>query len=397
MATLGGVREESELVTGEAVVLDLRVAKLASRALAMALDVLVQFALLLAAIFVLTLTVPGEDEALALTLILVFLVLIMVGYPVLFETLSRGRSLGKLAVGLRVVRVDGGPIRFRHALVRGLAGFVVDFWTLGLFGAVALIVSLCSSDGRRVGDFLAGTLVIRERVPESAGYPAVGMPPGLEGWASQLDLTRLPDDLALASRQFLARFRELHPEAAHTLGWGLAQQLSEALGTPVPPGVPPWAFLAAVLAERRNRDHARAVQAYAAQVEAARGQGFAGQPGYPAGGQSGYPGAPGFAQAGYPAAGQPTYPGGPGFPQAGCPAAGQPGYPGGPGVGVVPGQSGVGHSATAQLGEQLRSAEPSPWSAAAAEAGSAPAAEPAPATPPSGTPAPAENPFTPPS
>ena len=122
VATLGRVHEESELVTGEAVVLDLRVAKLASRALAMVLDVLVQFALLLGAFFMLMLTVPGEDESLALTLILVFLVLIMVGYPVLFETLSRGRSLGKMAVGLRVVRVDGGPIRFRHALTRGSPG-----------------------------------------------------------------------------------------------------------------------------------------------------------------------------------------------------------------------------------------------------------------------------------
>jgi len=267
------VHEESELVTGEAVVLDLRVAKLASRALAMALDVLLQFAMLLGAFTVLTFTVPFDDDALFLALLLVLVVLVMVGYPVIFETLSRGRSLGKMAVGLRVVRVDGGPIRFRHALVRGLAGFVVDFWALGLFGAVAVIVSLFSSNGRRVGDFLAGTLVVRERVPEGAAHAAVGMPPGLEGWAAQLDLTRLPDDLALASRQFLARFRELRPEASHALGWGLAQQVGNALGTPVPPGVPPWAFLAAVLAERRNRDHARAFQAYAAQAQ--------GRPGYP--------------------------------------------------------------------------------------------------------------------
>ncbi|MDS0134995.1 MULTISPECIES: RDD family protein [unclassified Amycolatopsis] len=266
------MHEESELVTGEAVVLDLRVAKLASRALAMALDVLLQLALLLAAAMVLSFVTPADDESLFVALLLVFVVLVMVGYPVISETLTRGRSLGKMAVGLRVVRVDGGPIRFRHALVRGLGGFVVDFWALGLFGAVAVIVSLCSSDGRRVGDFLAGTLVVRERVPEGAAYAAIGMPPGLEGWASQLDLTRLPDDLALASRQFLARFRELRPEASHALGWGLAQQVGNALGTPVPPGVPPWAFLAAVLAERRNRDHARAFQAYQAQVAAARGQ-----------------------------------------------------------------------------------------------------------------------------
>jgi hypothetical protein len=246
-----------------------------------------------------------------------------------------------MAVGLRVVRVDGGPIRFRHALTRGLAGFVIDFWALGVFGAVAVIVSLCSSDGRRVGDFLAGTLVVRERAPESAGYPVIGMPPGLEGWAAQLDLTRLPDDLALASRQFLGRFGQLAPEASHALGWKLAQQVGNALGTPVPNGVPPWAFLAAVLAERRNRDHARAVRAYSAQVAAARGH-------LPTG-----------------------------------PVPGQPGY-----------------SASAQLGSMATGGQAyptgsSPWSAGPGPVGSAGADSP---TPPSGIPvAPAENPFTPPS
>ncbi|MEV6441803.1 RDD family protein [Amycolatopsis sp. NPDC051716] len=304
------MHEESELVTGEAVVLDLRVAKLASRALAMALDVLLQFALLLAAIMVLSFVMPGADKSLVLTVLLVFMVLVMVGYPVVFETLSRGRSLGKMAVGLRVVRVDGGPIRFRHALVRGLAGFVVDFWALGLFGAVAVIVSLCSSNGRRVGDFLAGTLVVRDRAPSTAGYAAVAMPPGLEGWAAQLDLTRLPDDLALASRQFLARFRELRPEASHALGWGLAQQMGNALGTPVPPEVPPWAFLAAVLAERRNRDHARAFQAYAAQN----------RPGYPQVAPYPGPAASPWPQAGpHPAGVQPTAQPEPPTPPSGTP------------------------------------------------------------------------------
>ncbi|MGW3958722.1 RDD family protein [Amycolatopsis sp. NPDC005003] len=330
------MHEESELVTGEAVVLDLRVAKLASRALAMALDVLVQFSLLVGVAMVLSIALPVGDESLFLALLLVLTVLTTVGYPVVFETLSRGRSLGKMAVGLRVVRVDGGPIRFRHALVRGLAGFVVDFWALGLFGAVAVIVSLCSSDGRRVGDFLAGTLVIRDRVPDGGASAAViAMPPGLEGWASQLDLTRLPDGLALSSRQFLARFRELSPEASHALGWGLAQEVGDALGTPVPPGVPPWAFLAAVLAERRNRDHARAVRAYAAQVEAARGR----------------------------------------LPQAPPPGPDQPGY------------LRAGYAATAQ-----------PAFVASPRSGSVPAvAQPDPPTPPSGTPVPVENPFTPPS
>lgn len=250
------MEQESELVTGEAVVLDVRAAKLASRGLAMLLDVVLQLIVLFIAMIVLSQVAAFGDEALALTLFLVTLVLIMVGYPVIFETLSRGRTLGKMALGLRVVRTDGGPVRFRHALVRGLAGFFVDFWALGLLGAVAVVTSLLSPNGRRVGDYLAGTLVIRERVP-AARTPYVGMPPHLAFWASQLDLSRLPNDLALAVRQYLGRTSELRPEAAEALGYGLAQQVAAAIGAPVPPGVPSWAYLSAVLAERRQRDHAK--------------------------------------------------------------------------------------------------------------------------------------------
>ncbi|MFD9963711.1 RDD family protein [Amycolatopsis sp. NPDC058986] len=272
------MEEESELVTGEAVVLDLRVAKLASRGVAMLLDVLVQGALLFGAIMLVVFALPVDDASLGVTLILVLFVLVMIGYPVIFETLTRGKSLGKLALGLRVVRTDGGPIRFRHALTRALAGFFVDFWALGFLGAVAVIVSLTSSNGRRVGDFLAGTVVIRERVPDS-GQAGIMMPPGLEPWAAQLDLSRLPDELALAVRQYLARYTELRPEAAEALGYGLAQQVAERIGTPVPPGMPLWAYLSAVLAERRNRDHVRAMAAAPAPQAVAPHSGYG--PAYP--------------------------------------------------------------------------------------------------------------------
>lgn len=250
------MEQESELVTGEAVVLDVRAAKLASRGLAMMLDVAIQLIALVVAMLVLSQVAAFGDEALALTLFLVTLVLIMVGYPVISETLTRGRTLGKMALGLRVVRTDGGPVRFRHALVRGLAGFFVDFWALGMLGVVAVVTSLLSPNGRRVGDYLAGTLVIRERMPASR-TPYVGMPPQLAHWASQLDLTRLPNDLALAVRQYLSRTSELRPEAVEALGYGLAQQVASVIGAPVPPGVPSWAYLSAVLAERRQRDQAK--------------------------------------------------------------------------------------------------------------------------------------------
>jgi uncharacterized RDD family membrane protein YckC len=213
----------------------------------------VQFVLLIVGILIATGVAVGSDDALAAALGLTGFVLVIVGYPVAFETLTRGRSLGKMALGLRVVREDGGPIRFRHALVRGLLG-VVEIWIT--YGIVALVVSLASSKGKRLGDFLAGTVVVHERMP-SQGGAVVMMPPPLAGWAVGLDLARLPDDLALAARQYLSRAGALTPEVRDAMGGRLAAAVAACTTPPPPPGTPAWAYLSAVLAERRRREMAR--------------------------------------------------------------------------------------------------------------------------------------------
>ena len=169
------------------------------------------------------------------------------------ETLTRGRTLGKLWLGLRVVRDDGGPVRFRHALVRALLAVVEIYLT---FGAVALFASLLSSRGKRLGDVLAGTVVVRERLPVHAAPLAV-MPPPLAAWASTLDLSRVPDDLALAARQMLARAAELAPDVREAMAHRMADDLTRVTAPPPPPGTPALAFLAAVVAERRRRETAR--------------------------------------------------------------------------------------------------------------------------------------------
>jgi uncharacterized RDD family membrane protein YckC len=237
------------------VVLEMRLAKLASRSLALGIDLVVQLGLFLIGLVVLGGTVSFVDDSLAAALGLLFYLAVIVGYPVAFETLTRGRSLGKMALGLRVLREDGGPVRFRHAFVRGLLG-VVEIWLT--FGAVALIASLASAQGRRVGDYLAGTVVVHERMPVRSS-PVAMMPPQLAGWAARLDLSRVPDDLALAVRQFLARAPELSPPVRDQMGASLAAALAQVTAPPPPPGVPVWAFLSAVIAERRNRELSRLV------------------------------------------------------------------------------------------------------------------------------------------
>ncbi|MCQ4205382.1 RDD family protein [Streptomyces sp. NPDC060311] len=245
----------SELVTGEAVALELRPARLPSRALAVLLDLVVTVAVYVAVTIALVASTSSLDGAAQTALTIATFVLVLVGGPIAVETLSHGRSLGKMACGLRVVRDDGGPIRFRHALVRGLIGVIEILMT---FGVVACIASLVSARGRRLGDVFAGTLVVRERVPFSSAGFMPPPPPWLAGRFSGLDLSAVPDDLWLAVRQYLTRAGQLDPRVGWAMAERLAADVAARTGAPVPREVPPPAYLAAVLQERQAREARRA-------------------------------------------------------------------------------------------------------------------------------------------
>ncbi|MFJ9199650.1 RDD family protein [Streptomyces flaveolus] len=245
----------SELVTGEAVALELRPARLPSRALAVLLDLAVAVAAYVVGTVALVASTSSLDMAAQTALSLAVFVLVLVGGPIAVETLSHGRSLGKMACGLRVVRDDGGPIRFRHALVRGLIGVVEILLTLGV---VACIASLVSARGRRVGDVFAGTLVVRERVSAAPTGFLPPPPPWLAGRFSELDLSAVPDGLWLAVRQYLARMGQLDPQVGWTMAERLASDVAARTGAPAPQGVLPAAYLAAVLQERQAREARRA-------------------------------------------------------------------------------------------------------------------------------------------
>src|SRR5690606_26905026 len=112
--------------------------------------------------------------------------------------------------------------------------------------------------GRRLGDVFAGTLVVRERVPAARADFVPPPPPWLAGRFSGLDLSAVPDGLWLAVRQYLTRMRQLDPQVGWSMAERLASDLAERTGAPVPPGVPPAAYLAAVVQERQAREARRA-------------------------------------------------------------------------------------------------------------------------------------------
>lgn len=251
IATIGVT--EDDLVTGEAVALDLPPATLGLRILSRIIDLIV---VQVAGGIVMTLAgflMVVVDEAVATAIMLTTTVLIVVGYPVAMETLTRGRTVGKLATGLRVVRDDAGPITFRHAFTRGMVA-VLEISIL--MGIPAVISAILNARGKRLGDIAAGTYVVRER-GRGAMPPPVPMPPHLAQWAVNADMGTLPDGVAAAVRTFLPAAFSMDPAARARRGEELLAEVMLCVAPPPPPGNHPEYVLAAVVAERRRRDYDR--------------------------------------------------------------------------------------------------------------------------------------------
>lgn len=246
---------DDDLITGDAVALDLPAAGLGMRLLSGLIDVIVVMALLIVTLFVFMTAAPATDEALAWAAYIAATASVLLVFPTVVETLTRGRSLGKLALGLRAVRDDGGAISFHHAFVRALIGVVEIYATSG---AVAFLTAMIHPRGKRLGDIAAGTYVIRVRVPLRPPAP-IQMPPGLAAWASRADVATIPVGLSLAVRRFLSGEVGTYtdPVRRHALAERLATHMQTYVAPGPPPGTPPEAYLAAVLATRRDRDTAR--------------------------------------------------------------------------------------------------------------------------------------------
>jgi uncharacterized RDD family membrane protein YckC len=171
MASERGLLEGNHTVlTPEYVEFDFVLAGLYSRMLALLLDTLVSGVIKTAAIFALSLTaIWAGGFGIALVFIANFL--IDVGYGITMETWWSGQTVGKRALGLRVLQENGVRIDFYRAVLRNLIRPFDSLIVLYMVGGVA---ALFSKSGQRFGDMLAGTIVVRERrlkIPASIARP----------------------------------------------------------------------------------------------------------------------------------------------------------------------------------------------------------------------------------
>lgn len=240
----------SQLVTSDAVLLDLRPARVPTRMLSAMIDVSIVFGASYLWGYVIAQVggSPARQDAVTIAGALI----VMFGYPITMETLTRGRTVGAYALGLRAVRDDGGAVRFRQALLRGLAFWAVDLaiWT-GFCGGLSC--AAINAQGKRFGDLLAGTIVIRTRSPQRPpALPPVA--PDLVPWAESLELSRLSDELVTASRHLVQRFPQLLAYPRAQVSTELARQVAARTAPPPPRLLEPQELLGVVIAERRRRE-----------------------------------------------------------------------------------------------------------------------------------------------
>ncbi|MCL6423949.1 RDD family protein [Brachybacterium sp. JHP9] len=255
MPPAAALPEREALVTGEAVLLDLRPASFATRMLSYLIDgaiiLALSFGLLLATVIL------GAGYALDPGLIRAGVLLSSItgflAYPVLTETLLRGRSVGRLATGTRVVRLDGGPVHLRQSLLRAIMA-MFEIWATT--GVIAVTCALIDPRSRRVGDLLAGTMVVQERMRAPAPV-RLEVPESLREWARSADVGRLPAPLLRDIRALLPRADALNPQSRRAISRDLLERTLEHVAPAPPAGTEPEQFLQAVLAERSRRDEVR--------------------------------------------------------------------------------------------------------------------------------------------
>lgn len=245
MAELG-----QRIVIGEGVELDTRPAGFPARMVAIGIDLLLLAVVILGVLEVMRIFRIRIPVGWAQIVLVVGLVIVTVLWQMTIEILTRGRSLGKLLIGLRVVRDDGGPVLPRQSGIRALVG-VGELWMT--LGAVATVTSMFNQHSKRVGDILAGTYVVAAKPPKPL-EPLPPVHPELAAWAKTADIGSLPDGLALAARQFLGTRSSMEPTSRQAMAQNMARETGRFVAPLPPHQVHPEDYLAAVLRERSNRD-----------------------------------------------------------------------------------------------------------------------------------------------
>lgn len=212
--------------TPEGVELELTLAGLGSRALSGAVDLLIKASMVVALVVVLIVSLSGS---LALAILIPSAALVLFAYDVLFETRAAGRTPGKKAAGLRVVRTSGRPVDLTASAIRNVLRLIDG---LPLMFLPTVVCVLITRRNQRPGDLAGDTVVVRERRAAGRAPAAevrdrrLALPSGAAHW----DVSAVgAEDLATV-RSFLERREGLTGEARERLAARLYGGLRPQVG-----------------------------------------------------------------------------------------------------------------------------------------------------------------------
>lgn len=247
-----------DIDTPEQIALELPLAGIGSRFLALTVDTLLQvvavIALTIAGAIITSGTTrgvgPGVERFFSQTVGAIVLVLLPFclywGYFAFFEILWQGRTPGKRVAGIRVIHQTGRPMTAIECIGRNLMRGV-DILP-GMYG-VGLICMMSNQQSKRVGDFIAGTIVVHDKTIETAA-PSWGN--RIEGVTVQPEFRKLsPDDLVLIET-YLNRRYEIDQVVRRTTAERIVGMTAQKTGVPKPADQSDDDFLEAIARQLRD-------------------------------------------------------------------------------------------------------------------------------------------------
>jgi uncharacterized RDD family membrane protein YckC len=239
--------------TPEQTSLEFPLAGIGSRFLALAADTLIQLSLMLAVAAAAVSFIPmarlsAMFSEFAVAGLIVGAFLVYEAYFAFFEAVWNGQTPGKRLAGLRVMKDDGRPIGVYDSIARNLMRIVDQM--PGVY-AVGIVVMLFSKQSKRLGDLVAGTVVVRERAIE--GTRLFGAVASSEAAGKSFDTSRITLAEFQLIEAFLQRRESLGAEARSRMATQIAARLAPKVGAPVRPWPECEGFLENLFGQLRGK------------------------------------------------------------------------------------------------------------------------------------------------
>jgi uncharacterized RDD family membrane protein YckC len=236
--------------TPELIALELPLAGIGSRFLALALDSLLQMvATIIALLLLLFFSTSNPLKNLGMVLAILIPFCVYWGYFAFFEIIWNGQTPGKRMARIRVIKESGRPITPLEAIARNLLR-AVDI--LPGFYAVGLICMILNSRNKRLGDFVAGTVLVHEKKVEAV---SAIWNPGNIATAANLQTSKITSEELLLIETYLNRRRQLDSVVRRETARQIAAMIKEKTGGEIVEGQSDDEFLEAIA--RKVRDSAR--------------------------------------------------------------------------------------------------------------------------------------------